>query len=102
MIAVGEGAVWVVNGDDGTLSRIDPRKNQVVTTIPVVAISEDKLVFSMAVGEGAAWITSLRLNMGLGKVIITRLDPKTNEVVATIPDGRGRKSGMPSMVSTLD
>src|SRR6266496_1258091 len=34
-IAYGADAVWVPNSGDGTLSRIDPQTNQVVTTIKV-------------------------------------------------------------------
>ena len=33
-IAAGDGAVWVANSFDGTVSRIDPRTNTVVATIP--------------------------------------------------------------------
>ena len=36
-IAVGAGAVWVANGDDESLSRIDPRTNAVVKTIKLGA-----------------------------------------------------------------
>jgi YVTN family beta-propeller protein len=32
---VGEGAVWVANARDGTISRIDPRTNSVVKTITI-------------------------------------------------------------------
>lgn len=90
LIAVGEGAVWVVNSDDGSVSRIDPKTNQVVGTISIAAISENvnKAALSMAVGEGSIWITSARANTGLVEVIVTRVSPKTNEVVATIPVAR--------------
>ena len=34
-VAVGEGAVWVANAGDGTVSRIDPRRHAVAETIEV-------------------------------------------------------------------
>jgi YVTN family beta-propeller protein len=46
-IAVGAGAVWVVNRDDATVSRIDPETNEVVATIALahrpagIAVSDD-------------------------------------------------------------
>jgi YVTN family beta-propeller protein len=33
-IAVGEGAVWVANTGDGTVSRIDPATNEVTASVP--------------------------------------------------------------------
>jgi YVTN family beta-propeller protein len=34
-IAVGDGAIWVVNRTDFTVSRIDPGTNRVIATIPI-------------------------------------------------------------------
>ncbi|MGH2394760.1 MAG: YncE family protein, partial [Candidatus Limnocylindria bacterium] len=34
-IAIGAGGVWVANGGDGTVTRIDPATNEVVVTITV-------------------------------------------------------------------
>jgi YVTN family beta-propeller protein len=51
-VAFGEGALWVVNQLDGTVSRIDPESNEVVETISVG--SEPQRV---AAGEGRVWVT---------------------------------------------
>jgi len=51
-IAVGDGAVWVANRADGTISRIDPKQGKVVSTIKVA-----KSVDGVAVGEGAVWVS---------------------------------------------
>jgi YVTN family beta-propeller protein len=90
-VAVGEGAVWVASRavtftsttlkDEvpvrrGTVSRIDPRTNAVVATIPVGADP-----FGIAVGEGSVWVANRR---GFS---ISRIDPSTNKVVAAIPVG---------------
>jgi YVTN family beta-propeller protein len=51
-IAYGEGAVWVANSGDGTVSRIDPNTNQVVATVRV-----GNRPLGIAVGAGAVWVT---------------------------------------------
>jgi YVTN family beta-propeller protein len=50
-VAVGEGAVWVANARDGTVSRVDPETLD-VETIEVGGRPED-----VAVGEGGVWVT---------------------------------------------
>jgi DNA-binding beta-propeller fold protein YncE/predicted Ser/Thr protein kinase len=50
--AVGEGAVWVANGGDGTLMKIDPKRNAVVKTIQV-----GQGVDGVAVGDGYVWVS---------------------------------------------
>jgi YVTN family beta-propeller protein len=50
-IAVGADAVWVANRADGTLSRIDPRRNAVDKTIQVGAEPLD-----LVAGVGAVWV----------------------------------------------
>jgi YVTN family beta-propeller protein len=71
-IDVSPGAVWVANYDGGSVIRIDPATNQVVTTIAIPNAS------GVTVGLGAVWVVS-----GDGKV--TRIDPGTNQIVTTIP-----------------
>jgi YVTN family beta-propeller protein len=51
-IAVGEDGVWVANGLDGTVTRLDPRTGETVATIEV----GDGLQ-RLAVGPGAVWAT---------------------------------------------
>jgi YVTN family beta-propeller protein len=50
-VAVGAGSVWVANEPDGTVSRIDPRRNVVVSTIGVRSTPID-----LEVGLGAVWV----------------------------------------------
>jgi YVTN family beta-propeller protein len=85
-IAVGDGALWVVDGHTtrpgpGTVSRIDPRTNQVVATIEV-----GRYALAAAVGEGAVWVVNAQPGSG-DPGTISRIDPRTNQVVATIPVG---------------
>ena len=124
-IAVGEGAVWVGNADDRTVSRIDPKTRTVVTTIGL-GIEPTGL----AVANGAVWVAGgfdqalvridtadnvVRLRrtvrpklgplpagyergpsavaVGAGAVWlahgeeVSRIDPRTARVLATIPAG---------------
>jgi len=48
-VAVGEGSVWVANGD-GTVSRINPVSYE-TTTIPIAGS-----LVGIAAGEGAVWV----------------------------------------------
>ena len=77
-VARGEGAVWVTNTNDGTVSRIDPVTRSVRQTIAVGSSPS-----GIAVGAGAVWVA----NHFDGTV--SRIDPETNDVVDTIPVGNG-------------
>jgi hypothetical protein len=88
-VAVGEGAVWVATWDFKAASvwRIDPEGNEVVATIPL----ED--VQGVAAGEGAVWVVGGSCVEPLPEdpdvcrldPWVARIDPRTNEAVATIP-----------------
>jgi len=71
-IAFGEGAIWVLSGNN-TVTRIDMDTNEVVATMTVGEFPR-----GVAAGYGAVWVT------GLG---LTRIDPLTNRVSAIIPVG---------------
>jgi DNA-binding SARP family transcriptional activator/ABC-type branched-subunit amino acid transport system substrate-binding protein/streptogramin lyase len=49
-VAVGEGAVWALNADDQTISRIDPETRQVEN------FAIGRTPTDIAVGEGALWV----------------------------------------------
>jgi DNA-binding SARP family transcriptional activator/streptogramin lyase len=68
-IAVGEGAVWVTNADDGTLTRIDPETYEVVRTIGLGAD-----VNYVAVGFGSVWVA------GGNDETLFRIDPDSNAI----------------------
>jgi YVTN family beta-propeller protein len=67
-VAVGEGAVWVANLEDRTLSRIDPVSRALVRTVTL-----DATPTGIAVGADGVWVA----NGLLGSVV--RVDPTTNE-----------------------
>lgn len=83
-VAVGEGGVWVLNADDRTVSRIDPRTRQVTSIFATGGLPTE-----LAAGDGAVWIGSgTSATTGLGGIVhtssITRLDPRSPAVPQTI------------------
>lgn len=86
-LAVGEGAVWLLNGQAtdpttaGSLARLDPSLNQVTRTIQVGHVAQ-----GIAVGEGAVWVTNAEPRRPAGSLL--RIDPATGAVLATVPIGK--------------
>jgi peptide/nickel transport system substrate-binding protein len=68
--------VWVANGVDGTVSRIDPSANAVTATVHVGSGPQ-----SVAAGPGIVWVANAR-----GGTLV-RLDPHSAQVVKTIQVG---------------
>ncbi len=102
-VAFGEGAVWVAsyggpNGgqglseedyergtrpeplEDAKLVRIDPGSAEVVAQVPVQSRAIEGGASSVAVGDGAVWVTSVNAKL-------LRIDPETNKVVARMDVG---------------
>src|SRR5450755_761798 len=75
-IAAGAGSIWVTNGADGTVTRIDPHGPNVEQTL-VVGSSPAGIAY----GAGAIWVA----NALDGSV--SRIDPRANRVVQTISIG---------------
>jgi DNA-binding SARP family transcriptional activator/ABC-type branched-subunit amino acid transport system substrate-binding protein len=70
-VAVGEGAVWVLDADDRTISRIDPTRRVLPRTF-----STGSTPTSLAVGAGALWIGN---SSGFSSypASISRIDPES-------------------------
>jgi branched-chain amino acid transport system substrate-binding protein len=96
-IAVGEGAVWVLNADDRTISKIDPGTREVVKTFGTGGITTD-----LAVGAGAVWVGNGAETPGPLPLVhtasISRLDPGTTTV--TEPEPLPRLAENPAAVSS--
>ncbi len=69
-LAVGQGAVWVTNADDGTVSRVDPNTGRVSDTVRV-----PYQPWLVEVGSGAVWVQTRLL-----KAPLYRIDPATGKV----------------------
>jgi len=75
------GSVWVANGPAHTVTRLDPRTDAVIASIPTPDPAS-----VIAVGAGAIWLTSFPGNT------LSRIDPVHNRVIRTItlaPGGAG-------------
>ena len=77
IMAMGFGAVWVANGRDGALCRVDPVSLRVVASVPT-GLADPEGELSVAVGAGSVWVLTDRAG------VLSRVDPQTNQVVAQI------------------
>lgn len=77
-VAAGAGAIWVTNGDDGSVSRIDPDEGDLRQ---VIEVGSDPS--GVVVGNRAVWVAN-----GLDGTV-SRIDPLENDVVQTIEVGNG-------------
>lgn len=94
-VAVGEGAVWVTDFWNSTVTRVDPITAQVIATIPLrlpepirsqcnpdgsscAGANYDFLPLDLAAGEGAVWAATDR-------GYVARIDPNTNRVSTYVP-----------------
>jgi YVTN family beta-propeller protein len=78
-VAAGDGAVWVANYNDGTVSRISPATHTVLQTIQVGGGPG-----GLVVGAGAVWVADSLSGT------VSRIDPKVNRAVGQpIPVGNG-------------
>jgi streptogramin lyase len=79
-LSIGEGTVWVATAE-GTVLRIDPRRNEVVgAPIRFMEAREGENV-TVRAGEGAVWVLD-----GTGG-ILTRIDPETARVTGRLRIG---------------
>lgn len=76
-LAAGGGSVWIANGRDGTVSRVDRGHGQ-VTTIDVGGEPT-----AVAFGDGSLWVAD-----GQNRVV-DQVDSATNRVVGRLPAGNG-------------
>jgi branched-chain amino acid transport system substrate-binding protein len=81
-LAVGQGAVWALNADDQTISRID-RKTKAQKAFSVGTTPTD-----LAVGEGSVWVgngTQSPTSVSIGPILssVSRVDPDTFAVLGT-------------------
>jgi hypothetical protein len=94
-VAAGEGAIWTSNVNAGSVTRIDPATNRVVTTIPVWPTNscgpepstDCSAPTAIAFTPGAVWVVLHH------EWKVVRIDPATNAVVATVSLGSGPPQG---------
>jgi len=77
-VAVGEGAVWVANAEQGTVARVDPAARRVLQRITV-----GREPAGVVAGGGAVWVANS------GDRSLSWINPATNTVVKTVQVGNG-------------
>jgi ABC-type branched-subunit amino acid transport system substrate-binding protein/outer membrane protein assembly factor BamB len=80
-VAVGEGAVWALGLEEGTVSRIDPETKKVVKRFRTKGAATD-----IAAGAGAVWIRT-------GDGSLDRLNPDTGAVTKSVKLPEGEYQG---------
>jgi YVTN family beta-propeller protein len=81
-VAVGQGAVWVLNANAGSVSKVDPRSGTVETTFPVATAPVD-----LAVSTGFVWVTTSAFRL-------LRVDPSSKIVFPIrLPQSRNPAQG---------
>lgn len=80
-IAVGLGAVWVINNGDHTLSQVDPVERRLEATIPLDATPTD-----VVVAMGKVWVVAY-------EGTLAEIDPAGDDVLRHIRFARGRIGG---------
>jgi YVTN family beta-propeller protein len=82
-VDVGDGAVWIANSNDASVLRLDAVSGERVARIPLVNLPDEvhsgAVFTSIAAGEGAVWVAAGQLRR-----TVSRLDPATNRLIATI------------------
>jgi DNA-binding beta-propeller fold protein YncE len=94
-VAVGEGAIWALNTEERTVTKIDPDTHEVVRRFSIGGIPSD-----IAAGAGAVWVGRGGGESFNATVAISRVDPRTTKVTHTTRlrvrrggDGEGWPSG---------
>jgi DNA-binding beta-propeller fold protein YncE len=70
-LTVGAGAVWVLNGNTGTVTRVDPALNAVTATSSRISLDPTRI----AAGAIAVWVADSADDA------VQRIDPTTSRVV---------------------
>ena len=92
-VAAGAGALWVVDYDSGILRKLDARDGRELAAIPGVGTHAEAVVAT----SGAVWIASIGpwvvdrhgAFSPTGPGVVTRVDPRTDRIVARIRVARG-------------
>lgn len=91
--AAGAGALWVADYKDGILRKLDPRTGRQLARIDGVGLHAEAVVATpqaIWVASIGPWTTNRHGEIApTGQGIVTRIDPRTNRIVARIPVGRG-------------
>ena len=89
-IAIGEGAVWMLNSEDDAITGVDPRSGRLVKSIRTGRRHSD-----LAAGAGALWVGNGAGRWWNNTTSVSRVDPRSAAITHTepLPDKTGGRSG---------
>ena len=90
-VAVGEGAIWALNTEERTVTKIDPATHKVVRRFSIGGIPSD-----IAAGAGAVWVGRGGGASVNATVAISRVDPRTATVTNTTRLREAAEEGWPT------
>jgi virginiamycin B lyase len=83
-VAAGAGGLWMANGMDGAVLRLDPASGRVLARIPVPPAAAPEGPFHIAAGGGAVWVTSETVQPKPGDAsLLSRFDAAANRFAGT-------------------
>jgi virginiamycin B lyase len=87
-LAAGAGGLWVANGMDRTVLRVDPATGRVLARIPVPPAAAPEGPFGIAAAGGAVWVTSETSKPKPGDAsLLWRVDAAANRFAGTLRVG---------------
>jgi YVTN family beta-propeller protein len=103
-VAAGAGALWMANGMDRTVLRLDPATGRVLASIPVPPAAAPEGPFRIAAGGGAVWVTSETVKPKPGDAsLLWRVDAAANRFAGTLRVGTvGRNHISPTVAAGGD
>jgi virginiamycin B lyase len=103
-LAAGAGGLWVANGMDRTVLRVDPASGRVVARVPVPPAAAPEGPFGIAAAGGAVWVTSETVEPKPGDAsLLWRVDAASNRFAGTLRVGTvGRNHISPTVAAGQD
>jgi virginiamycin B lyase len=100
-VAAGAGGLWVANGMDRTVLRVDPATGRVLARIPVPPAAAPERPYGIAAGGGAVWVTSETVKPKPGDAsLLWRVDAAGNRFAGTLRVGTvGRNHITPTVAA---
>jgi YVTN family beta-propeller protein len=87
-LAAGAGGLWVADGQDRAVLRVDPASGRVLARIPVPLTAAPEGPFRVAAAGGAVWVTSETVKPKPGDAsLLWRVDAAANRFAGTLRVG---------------
>jgi virginiamycin B lyase len=101
-VAAGAGALWMANGMDRAVLRVDPATGRVLARIPVPPAITPESPFGIAAAGGAVWVTSETMEPKPGDAsLLWRVDTAGNRFAGTVRVGTvGRNHVTPTVAAS--